>query len=62
MKKIGLICNYYIINYGSALQCFATQKTVREMGYYVKALQFPKHSHKKCKNSVGFETKIEAVL
>lgn len=40
MKKIGLVCNYYMLNYGSLLQCYATQKIMQDMGYDVEAIQF----------------------
>lgn len=40
MKKIGLVCNYYMLNYGSLLQCYATQKIIQDMGYDVEAIQF----------------------
>lgn len=59
MKKIGLVCNYYIINYGSALQCFATQKTVKEMGYDVKALQFPNIPTRNAKIQLALRLKIK---
>lgn len=59
MKKVGLVCNYYILNYGSALQCFATQKTVKEMGYDVKALQFPNIPTKNAKIQLALRLKLK---
>lgn len=62
MKKIGLVCNYYILNYGSALQCFATQKTVKEMGYDVKALQFPNIPTKNAKIQLALRLKLKQLF
>ncbi len=59
MKKVGLVCNYYIVNYGSALQCFATQKTVKEMGYDIKALQFPNIPTKEAKIQLALRLKLK---
>ena len=49
MKKIGLVCNYYILNYGSALQCYATERAVQEMGGDIEGISFPNIPTKKAK-------------
>ena len=47
--KIGLVCNYYIHNYGSLLQCYATQRAIHDMGYDIEAIQFENIPTKKAK-------------
>lgn len=59
MKKIGLVCNYYIVNYGSALQCFATEKTIKEMGYDVEAIQFANIPTKEAKMQLFLRLKLK---
>ena len=39
MKKVGLVCNYYMLNYGSLLQCYATVKAIKDMGYDIEAIE-----------------------
>lgn len=59
MKKIGLVCNYYIVNYGSALQCFATEKIIKELGYEVEAIQFPNIPTKNAKIQLFIRLKLK---
>lgn len=40
MKKIALICNTYIRNYGSILQSYATFYVLRQLGYDVEVVNY----------------------
>lgn len=42
MKKIGIITVYKNINYGSKLQSFALQKTIKTLGYFPENIDFYK--------------------
>ena len=58
-KKIGLVCNYYILNYGSALQCYATQRAVEELGESIEGISFPNIPTKKAKIKVFLALKVK---
>lgn len=49
MSKIGLVTIYQVPNYGSVLQCFATQKVLEDLGHecYVINYKFPNEWHYK---------------
>lgn len=59
MKKIGLVCNYYILNYGSVLQCYATEKIIKELGYDVVVIQFPNVPTTKAKIQLFLRLKLK---
>ena len=59
MKKVGLVCNYYMLNYGSLLQCYATVKAIKDMGYDIEAIQFENIPTKKAKKQLVFRLKIK---
>lgn len=59
MKRIGLVCNYYILNYGSALQCFATEFIIKDMGYDVETIQFANIPTKKAKRQIFLRLKLK---
>ena len=59
MKKIGLVCNYYILNYGSALQCYATERIIKELGYHIEAIQFANIPTKKAKIQLFLRLKLK---
>jgi hypothetical protein len=62
MKKVGLVCNYYILNYGSALQCYATEKTIKEMGYEVEAIKFSNIPTTKAKMQLILKLKLKQLF
>lgn len=43
MKKAGIITHYNVHNHGAHLQLYALSKTLQELGYDAKALQFSKN-------------------
>ena len=47
MKKIGLMTWFSYDNFGSLLQCKATMKTVKKLGYEIELINyFPKNPYK----------------
>ena len=60
--KIGLVCNYYIRNFGSLLQCYATQKAVRDMGHEIEAIQFENVPTKKAKIQFFVRLKLKQLF
>lgn len=42
MKKLAIITGYHIKNYGSALQAYATQRVINEMGINNECIQYQK--------------------
>lgn len=49
IKKIGIITMHRVQNYGSALQAYALQKKINELGYYSEIIDyvFPNRMHRK---------------
>ena len=48
MKKIGLMTWFSYDNFGSLLQCKATMKTVKKLGYEIELINYlPKTAYKK---------------
>ena len=62
MKKVGLVCNYYMLNYGSLLQCYATVKAINDMGYNIEAIQFENIPTKKAKKQLVLRLKIKQLF
>jgi hypothetical protein len=62
MKKVGLVCNYYILNYGSALQCYATEKTIKEMGHEVEVINCPNIPTPKAKIQLILKLKLKQLF
>ena len=62
MKKVGLVCNYYMLNYGSLLQCYATVKAIKDMGYDIEAIQFENIPTKKAKKQLVLRLKIKQLF
>lgn len=62
MAKNGLVCNYYILNYGSALQCYATQKAVENIGYDIEAIKFPNIPTKSAKIEMILKLKVKQLF
>lgn len=62
MKKVGLVCNYYMLNYGSLLQCYATQKAIEDMGYDVEAIQFENVPTNKAKKQLFLRLKFKQMF
>ena len=62
MKKVGLVCNYYMLNYGSLLQCYATVKAIKDMGYDIEAIQFENIPTKKAKKQLILRLKIKQLF
>lgn len=48
MKRIGVITMHKVLNYGSALQAYATQKTIEQLGYDCELIDYtyPNGFHK----------------
>ena len=38
MKRVGIVTMHKVVNYGSALQAWATQEVIRRLGYDVLIL------------------------
>lgn len=53
-KKLGLICNYYIMNYGSVLQSFALQKVLKDYNSNMEVIQY--------EDTPNLKNKIEVLL
>lgn len=62
MKKVGLVCNYYMLNYGSLLQCYAIQKAIEDMGYDVEAIQFENVPTNKAKKQLFLRLKFKQMF
>lgn len=62
MKKVGLVCNYYMLNYGSLLQCYATQKAIEDMGHDVEAIQFENIPTDKAKKQLFLRLKLKQMF
>ena len=62
MKKVGLVCNYYMLNYGSLLQCYATQKAIEDMGHDVEAIQFENIPTDKAKKQLFLRLKVKQMF
>lgn len=62
MKKVGLVCNYYMLNYGSLLQCYATQKALQEFGCDVEAIQFENVPTKKARKQLFLRLKVQQMF
>lgn len=62
MKKVGLVCNYYMLNYGSLLQCYATQKAIENMGHGVEAIQFENIPTDKAKKQLFLRLKLKQMF
>ena len=62
MKKVGLVCNYYMLNYGSLLQCYATQKAIENMGHDVEAIQFENIPTDKAKKQLFLRLKLKQMF
>lgn len=60
--KIGLICNYYIYNYGSVLQSYALQSVLKKEGINVTTIQYCDNPSKKNKAIIFLRLKAKNVL
>ena len=40
MKKIGILTMHKVINFGSALQAYATQKFIEKLGYECELIDY----------------------
>ena len=49
MKSVGILTMHKVINYGSALQAYATQQTIEKLGYKAELIDYiyPNVQHKK---------------
>lgn len=61
-KKIALICNTYIRNYGSVLQSLATFQTIRNMGYHVDVVNYEDYPSLKAKLEILFRLKLPMLM
>ena len=52
MKTVGIMTMHCVVNHGSALQAWATQEIIRQLGYDAKIInyRFPNRTHLKRKN------------
>lgn len=40
MKRVGIVTMHKVVNYGSALQAWATQEVIRRLGYDVLIIDY----------------------
>lgn len=57
-KKIALICNTYIRNYGSILQSLATFKKISSLGYEVEVINYKDNPDRKAKLEIIYHLKL----
>ena len=57
-KKIALICNTYIRNYGSILQSLATFKKLSSLGYEVEVINYKDNPDRKAKLEIIYHLKL----
>ncbi len=60
--KIGLVCNFYIYNYGSILQSYALQQYVRNNGYDLEVINYHDVPNKRQKIQILFRLKWKNFL
>lgn len=58
MKTVGILTMHRVLNYGSALQAWATQEVIKRLGYEVKVIDyiFPNEYHRQ------FATRVPIVI
>lgn len=59
---IGVICNYYIRNYGSVLQSLALQKTLNRLNIENEAINFQEQASKKNKIEILLKIRLKKLL
>ena len=64
MKKVGFITMHLPINYGSALQTYALQKTIDKLGYDAKIINYvyPNKIHKESMSIKGLVIKVISII
>lgn len=60
--KIGLVCNFYIYNYGSILQSYALQQYIRNEGYDLEVINYHDVANTKQKIDIFLKLKWKNLL
>ena len=60
--KIGLVCNFYIYNYGSVLQSYALEKYIEYMQVPYEVINYRDVANKKQKIKIIFKLKLKNIL
>lgn len=62
MKKIGIITFHSAYNYGSVLQAFATQETVRSLGYAPEIINYRLAEQKKIYSNIRLKYGVKEFI